>query len=426
MSKEDRVRKRKRRKKFRIILVSTILLYFLFRLMPTLYASGEKTFTVKRDTLKVSHKTQGIILKNEKIYNSRNKGKINYFVSEGTKVSAGTKVVEVLNNNANELKKQLKQIDEKISKYKDANINKKLFNEDIKKTNEKINNIVNEIKDNIENNNYEKIVKLKQDLKNIIEKKNLVSGDSTYLKVELNRLLENRKELNKKITSINKGYYTKQSGIVSYNFDGLENIFNIENMLNITPNRFKILQMEKNKVRNSDNIEVGQPLFKVCDNFKWFIVTKLRSDSINFLKEGNNVDIHFLDEDSYINAKVVKISQNNNEKVLIFEFDTYFYDFYDKRYVDIEIIEKNKQGLKIPKTSIVLRDGIKGVYVNNMDNIIRFRPIKIISENREYAIVDENYIELEIDNEKKKLKSIVMYDEIVLHGDKVKESKVIN
>ena len=60
---------------------------------------------------------------------------------------------------------------------------------------------------------------------------------------------------------------------------------------------------------------------------------------------------------------------------------------YDKRYLNIELITAAYEGLKIKNESLIEVNGIKGVYVQDASNIIKFFPVQILGSNEEYSVV---------------------------------------
>ena len=77
------------------------------------------------------------------------------------------------------------------------------------------------------------------------------------------------------------------------------------------------------------------------------------------------------------------------KKILLWLFDDYFYKVYDKRYVNIELITAVYEGLKVKNEALIEVDGIKGVYVQDASNIIKFFPVEILGSDEEYTINDK-------------------------------------
>jgi hypothetical protein len=87
----------------------------------------------------------------------------------------------------------------------------------------------------------------------------------------------------------------------------------------------------------------------------------------------------------------------------------------DTRVAEFDIIYKSIEGIKIPKSSIVKKDNVEGVYIVSETGSAKFIEIKGTSyENEEFIVID--YYKNEIEG----VKTIDIYDEIILEPKKVK------
>lgn len=422
MSKEERLNKRKRRKKLSIILVSIVIIYLTFRLFPALYASSSKTYTVKNGIIEISDRTLGIAIRDEEVYKSDSQGKITYLIDEGEKVGVGAKIAQISRDyDSKILKDELQEVDEKIEILKEKNISTMLFKNDLEKNNEIIEQIINEIQHCIIEGGYGKVDDLKVELTARIEKNSFISGGNGFIDQSIDSLLDRREEIITRIEENNRFYYSDRAGIISYKIDNLENIYTLDYALQIYPSDFKIIEINSKESNNNSDIIYGQPIFKILNNLNWYVVAKLEKNSINNIEEGKNVYIKFSNYDEVHEAVVRKINTKDSEFVVIFKLNSYCYKYYNNRYIDIEIIRDRYEGLKIPKTSIVKRNGINGVYVKNINNLLKFKPIEIIGENDNYVIVKEGIIQVNQDGVKKNMKSLVLFDEIIIDGTSIKE-----
>ena len=95
MSYDDRKRNRQRKKRFRITVISFILLYLILRSVPTLLANNAKTILPEVGTLIDKFGAQGFVIKNETIVKATSKGELELLPKEGTRVSAGTEIANI-------------------------------------------------------------------------------------------------------------------------------------------------------------------------------------------------------------------------------------------------------------------------------------------------------------------------------------------
>ncbi len=427
MSKQSNKKRRRKKRKFRLILVTIVMIYLLFRLVPGLTMSVTRTYTVEMDVIQNTETVKGIKICDEKVYKSKTQGEIEFYKKEGEKVGIGDKIAHISKNEKSiDLNKKLKDLDNKIKAIEEDSKTSKMFDNDLRKIEDKIDNILYHIQTAVLNSQYNKVKDYKDQLKILVNKRSTILGEDKYTKLNLNKLKKERKKIVDKLEKLNKSYYSKNTGILSYNIDGLEKIYTLNSMAEINTESFRIIDTQTVNTSSLSTTNYGQAIFKICDNYKWYIVVKVSDKSINYFDKGKNVYIRINNNEEEIKAKVLNINNNADYSVCIFELNTDFYKYYDKRYLDVCIILENNEGLKIPKEAIKSKGNLKGVYTKDLNNIIKFVPIKIIASSKEYVLVKDGSIELNIDGEVIKKKSLSMYDEVILNPSKIEKIQVLN
>lgn len=423
MKKNNRAIKRAKQKKVKMLFLIIILGYVLFSIVFLFLKNNSKRYTVINGTIEKTINTEAIIFRNEKVFNSEDNGKIKRFSNEGDKVATGSKIAEIISKDSNNISEEINEIDNEISKLNSNKLNSNIFKEDIKKSEGTLNNITNEIQLLVVGEEYDSIPEVKQQLLQLVNKHNLILGENN-LKIErINKLNEKKDKLTQEIKSKTNIYLSDSSGIISYRVDGYEDLYSFESITNIDCNILNSIKPDEISVKDLNSTKVGQPLFKIIDNSKWYAVTKLENNSINKLVEGKNLSIRINDNKESIKGNIKKINTGEEESVVIIEFSSHLYKYYDIRNTTLEIILNTSKGLKIPNKAITKRDGIEGVYIKNLNNFNKFRPINIIDKDENYTIVEEGsngYIEIEKPDGKKKEKSILIYDEIILNWSRIK------
>lgn len=437
MTKDKRRQRRIRRKRFRIGLVIIVIIYLSLRMLPTFCVTNVATVTVEEGSIDVFEKAKGIILKNEVVYRATTDGKIIFLKDEGEKVGLGTLIGQVVvSDKAHEIAEELNVINKRIEELNNKLKTQEIFSSDIEKNQIFIDEKIDILRKNILEGNFTKINQVAKELKSDLDKRSDLFGNNSLIANDLDKLYEMRKNLQDRLKNAKANYYSKNCGLVSYIIDGLEGIYSLKSLSNFTPDKFRIIERNIHKVNNDWEVTSGEPIFKIIDNYKWYLVVKLMSNnSIDRLNEGKDVYIKFIEKKEKIKGKVYKVNKGSDEHIVIFEFDSYLYKFYNERYVDVEIITDTYYGIKIPKGAIVKKDGIEGVYIKDISNIVKFRPVKIIGQNDKYVIVDEGSkikagdrgkIEININGNYEKKYTVSIFDEVFINGNKVKEGQIID
>lgn len=199
------------------------------------------------------------------------------------------------------------------------------------------------------------------------------------------------------------------NGCVSYYADGYEKIFTPELMQGLSYDEVKNFDIN---VRNltRESAKRGEPVYKICDNNKWYLTTWVEVAESSKYEVGNSVTIKF--EKAEIPAKVFAIEDEGPMWQIIFETNRYYEDFSFIRKADVTIVASDYNGIIIPNESIVAVDGQVGVYVKNKAGDFILKPIRIVASDGVNSIVKVSSF---IDEEGKTVSTVEIYDEILKH-----------
>lgn len=426
MSKADRIKRRNRKKKIRFVILVALVIYVMLTFLPSLYTSESDTYLAKEDIVELEIESKGIIIKDEDIYTSDSEGDLQYFHDEGDKVSSGEEIVRLSKGSfTEEQRNELKEIDDKINSLKEGNKSKELFNKDLEKIEKEIDNLLEQIQKSVQNNEDEKVKDLKMKLQDKLDKKDSMTLDNGFLGYTIDELQNRKKTILSNINKNMKSYYSQSSGIVSYKFDNLERRYSTHNIDEFELDDFEIIDKKNIDRKTESEVSYGKPIFKIINNFKWNILTKVNNEKIKGLEEGKNIKIKVSDDNQIIYGEIRKITKGKKESLITIELDNFLYKYYKKRYIDVKLVLKTYKGIRIPNESILEnKDGLKGVYVRNIDRIIKFKPIKILYKKNNYTIIDEGnrgLITIETDNGEESFKTVSSFDEIIIDGESMKK-----
>ncbi|PKM70652.1 MAG: hypothetical protein CVU93_00990 [Firmicutes bacterium HGW-Firmicutes-18] len=252
---------------------------------------------------------------------------------------------------------------------------------------------------------------------------------SGYESYTLEELINHRDSLRKNVSSDKISYYSPSGGIVSFSFDGLEMVYAVDRLAEINLNDIRKLNYQNYSTLNK-TINNNEPIYKIIDNFDWFLAFEVDKSYMNDIRDKQNLKIRLRKIDKVINTTVFRIQDYGEKSLLILQTDKFLHDYIDERYVKVDLILNEFSGLKIHKESIVEKDGLIGVYVSDTNKVVRFRPVEIIGENEEYAIVNEGekinvgsrgriLIEGEYFN------TIKIYDNIIVKPENVYDGQIL-
>lgn len=401
--------KRRKIKHSKVFLIG-IFAYIIINGITVFIGKNIDTLVVSNEKIEEYITTKGLLVRDEYIINSTMTGNIEAYFKEGDKVKNLDKVAYVYNNNIDEANfKELESLEKEVIQIEEGQSS--IIKADVDKVNKKI----EKNKDNIQT----KLIQGKLGIsKEVVELEEHIKDKNKLLKSDLNSkpIINKKEEINKLNNKIEKNsdiLQTNKSGIISYKFDGNESKYNIDNISELNIDDIEYTENEYIDILNEGVIKHGQPIARIINNIKQYLAIVVEENEIMNFKENNSVIIR--DKNNQINAKVHNIYTKNDKNVVVFEISEQNIEINDTRVAEFDIIYKSIEGIKIPKSSIVKKDNVEGVYIVSETGSAKFIEIKGTSyENEEFIVID--YYKNEIEG----VKTIDIYDEIILEPKKVK------
>ncbi len=256
-------------------------------------------------------------------------------------------------------------------------------------------------------------------------------------------------------------YRAQERGLVSYTYDGLEDNLTPDTIADLTPNDLNPPVDEegnstyKLKKCVSETAAKDDPVFKIIDNHRWYLVTWVDQATAEKLSQYGRVTIELNDEEhTQLRFRVDSVEtedppedegeaeasdeaaadeteaagddadaedkaedKKQEENVLrkaVFSCDRYYSKVDSLRYGTARIITTRVTGIILETSSIVEEDGVKGVYVKNKYNDYVFTPISIIAEVGDKTVVENRTF---YDSENDKIISTVKNYDSIKKGD---------
>lgn len=406
--------KRRKIKHSKVFLIG-IFAYIIINGITVFIGKNIDTLVVSNEKIEEYITTKGLLIRDEYIINSTMTGNIEAYFKEGDKVKNLDKVAYVYNNNIDEANfKELESLEKEVIQIEEGQSS--IIKADVDKVNKKI----EKNKDNIQT----KLIQGKLGIsKEVVELEEHIKDKNKLLKSDLNSkpIINKKEEINKLNNKIEKNsdiLQTNKSGIISYKFDGNESKYNIDNISELNIDDIEYTENEYIDILNEGVIKHGQPIARIINNIKQYLAIVVEENEIMNFKENNSVIIR--DKNNQINAKVHNIYTKNDKNVVVFEISEQNIEINDTRVAEFDIIYKSIEGIKIPKSSIVKKDNVEGVYIVSETGSAKFIEIKGTSyENEEFIVID--YYKNEIEG----VKTIDIYDEIILEPKKVKNGFIV-
>lgn len=424
MAEKKKVKKKKRSKKnnntkkimqnaTQVVLLSAIICLVAYTVysVAKFVVKPSDALIVEKGTISEMETVEGYIIRNEAIVNTQNiDTEIIEIKSEGAKVAKGEEIFRHKNVNETEISSQISDLNNQIQEAMEGQTN--MFPGDVKALDSQVDKILNKTMDI---NNIQTIVENKKDITNYLTKKAKIGGELSPSSSYINGLIEQKKELENRLSNESNNEVAPMSGIVSYRVDGLEGDINTNKIEELT-----IQYLEGLNLKTGQIISKNSSRGKVIDSFECYIAIIRKKDEKHTIEEGDKITLR-ISNDKTIKSTVQNVKDENGKQLITLKITQGVEDLIKYRKVSLDIIWWEKEGLRVPNSSIIYENGLSYVVKNRAGTKSKIL-VKILRENDNYSIIGQ-YTAEELKElgfsatEITKMSSISIYDEILINPD---------
>lgn len=278
-------------------------------------------YEVQLGTLSKNNVYRALALRKEHIVPSSGSGYINYFVREGTRVAVGNLVYTV---------DETGQINELVS---GADGNNGLSDSDLGELKTEILGFAN----TFDETNFSDCYEFKY------------SVQGTVMKLANYNILDSISDLsNGSNIGLNRA---ENTGILVYSTDGYE----LKQPQNITAKDISGDDYQKNQLISNNLINKGDPAYKIVLDENWSLMIPVDEEKAAELEEAEYVKVKFLKDQNESWAQCI-IHNNEDGMYCELKLNNSMITYCTERYIDIEIVTNEMQGLKIPNSAIIEKE----------------------------------------------------------------------
>jgi len=185
--------------------------------------------------------------------------------------------------------------------------------------------------------------------------------------------------------------YAKESGIISYAYDGLEDTLRFGNITPNVLNNFNQFERDYHQYVSGNKVKDGDKLYRNINNYFLYLLIKVDS---NWENKFNNNEIVFIDHDpdrdysDLIESKIKKIYKQNEESYLLLDLKQYLKRWNNTRWVDIKLIKNIYNGLAVPNSAIFKTPSGTKILLYTFDHKIKSKNIEVIDSTDKWSIVN--------------------------------------
>jgi putative membrane fusion protein len=196
-------------------------------------------------------------------------------------------------------------------------------------------------------------------------------------------------------------------GIFSTYIDGFEATFTPERIESLKYSDVTNMKIKGEMLQRKKALE-GEPLYKIADNSKWYIVFWIDNAAAAKYETGITVTVS-LPGGEFL-ASVSRLVADEARFMVVLETNRYYKNFASEREVRGDILLEDRRGLLVSNTALTTRDGVVGVYVKNTIGEYVFKPVRTIATDGKQTLVLEDVY---YDEEGLPVETVNVYDEIL-------------
>lgn len=338
--------------KIEFLIFGAMMVYLIVVVVSYLNSDKIRGYEIKMGSLSETKTYTGIAIRDEEVLVSPYTGYINYYVREGERVSTRDTVYSI--DESGKLASLLNAGELGENSYTDEELTE--FRSDIIQYNRVF-----------DKNEFESVYDFKYDIQGSVIK--LVNLDM-YQGMET----LSQSSLNGMVNMCAAG----KTGYIVYNTDGYEE----KTVEQLTAQDFEQANYEKKRISNNYLIEANSTVAKLITEEEWSLVIQVDEERAKALEEAEYVKIKFLKTQESSWAKVI-IHRNGDEILAELVFNNSCINFCTERFVEIELVINDEEGLKIPNSAIVEKEFF----------IIPAEYMSKGGENGNYGVIKESFNE---------------------------------
>ena len=343
-----------------VVLFGIIFIYLLIMIIRSFNTHTYSIYEVQASSIDTNIQATGLAIRQEKLINSAESGYISYYIRDGERVGKNATVYTV---------------DETGSVY-DSLADLSADNETLDEEQyTEIRNRISMFNSYFDDIGYSDVYNFKYDLENVV------------LELSNEILVDQLTSMDSAAKSANtfKEVASEESGIITYYQDGYESF----DLYKVTENDFNKDKYEKTTLKTGEIIGAGTPVYKMITSENWNLVLMLSNDDAKRLKDSTSVSINIANNPRNVTCDM-ELIQNNDQYFAILSLDKMMINYINDRFLDIEIIMEQNEGLKIPNSAITNKEVyiIPNTFLTTGSNSseLKYFNVKTLDDNGEVTI----------------------------------------
>lgn len=342
------------------------------------------TYIIETGNISFSVNSTGVMIRNETLYSAEGYRKTEFLAEEGQNLSQGSPIADVYSSDYSEKDYQdLKELQEKILDYQQSNAQTGIIDEDMKALDEQIRNKTEQIRKVITREAQGNLQNLQREIAQLMDERANIMRNASIEDTQLSEFYAQEKELLNRIQNYKKTIVAEKNGIVSFYFDGTENILTPGNLDKLTVK--SINDIVNGKFTDTMEGSGAKPLYRMVERNEWYIALVFNKPVPEFENKGQFTLSFSFGNDYTYDAEIYGHYTDAKKEIYIFRSEEDVDKLIRARRVECTVSARYT-GLLVDEKSVKEVNGQKGIYVD-YDGKKTFEPVIILTTEDGKALI---------------------------------------
>lgn len=324
--KATKIIKYRKQKHINVGLIFFVIIFLYLCLYSIHYFRKDKIslYEVVDGSVTQNNSFSALAIRKEEVYYANSEGYINYFISEGAKVSPKS-LIYSLDQNGDFHQALLANADKKI-----------IFKEENK---QELNEMLVAFRKSYHQQQFNKIYQFKDDVQ------------SKLIQLLTFQTNSNNPDIPLATTVGVLPIYGQSTGVIVYGVDQMETL----TVNSLTKELLDEALYTKINLKRKEKIALNEPVYKLITDDNWELVFTIDDSLYQSIKDETYLQIRFQKDGQEAWGKC-SFTSLDNQKLLVLSLNNSMPRYAENRFLEVELFVDNIQGLKVANSSIIKKE----------------------------------------------------------------------
>lgn len=308
-----------------VILFAVILIYVIVEVLVSVTNRPATYYEVGEGAIIKNASYTGFAVRTEQTVEAPKSGYLNFYQPEESKVSVGQSICAVSDEELDLSAREEEAGETQLTEDEQSQLLSS----------------VRTFVDNYKDVSFSETYSLKDTIQNTLDRK-----------TDQNRTARMTAALKEQEEDSYQNCTSETDGILVYEVDGYESMTTDQ----VTDKNFDKSNYTQMEVHENRKVSEGDSMYKIVTGEEWYLVVRMDADTAESLLDRSSVNIRFLKDDEEMIVGLRMEKKDDDTYYAYLTLDSAMIRYASERYLDIEILIENAQGLKIPKSAVVEKD----------------------------------------------------------------------